>query len=274
MNRKYQLVALFVAPIAALSAQTNDAARTTIGISVGRQRAELLWNIPTQFVAPVTLPPKVGTSWDPDIWHLRRDVEVAPTVQVRGTRFFGEHLGFVAEFAFYTFKLRDFCNIVQRGRGGEVPNADPELPRVCSAIPGTSQGSSTTMVMQAGMVVRPFSGSVLQPYVEGLAGFASTGSSTAELRSAIGGVAVTIYRDPEWHRFTPTFALGVGVTSQLASGLLARLAVRDTWVSQSTVIDTPDELSANAQIGTTYKRYFSVMIGLDIVLKRQRGKRY
>lgn len=274
MIRRIVIAAALFAPAGGVAAQSNEAPKTSIGISLGYQASTSLWDVANQLIAPVTLPPKVGTSWDPDAWHLRRDAAGTFALQVRGTRYLGEQVGVVAEFSLSAVKPTDRCSIVQRGRGGEVPNADPGLPAVCDSIPVTSQGSSTAMSLQGGMILRPFPGSVLQPYFEGLAGIASMGSSTAALKSDIGGATVTIYRDPEWHRIRPTFVVGAGIATELARGLHGRFAVRDTWMSQSVITGSPDILSTDVTTSTKFKGYISVMVGLDIVLTKQWGRRY
>jgi hypothetical protein len=275
MIRWAGLIALLVLPLTSLAAQSNEAARTTIGISIGLLPAASLWDVPNQIITPISPSPIGGAPWDPDIWSLRREVIARrPVLQMRGTRFVNPRVGFTAEFAYYALSTVDHCTVVQHGRVGNAANADPALPQVCDSIPVTPQGSRSTLALQGGVVLRPFSGATIQPFVEGLAGFASAASSMAELRSDFAGTSLTIYHDLASSNVHPTFALGGGFTTGVVPGLLARVAARESWISESIVTGASQGQATPALIQARYIGFFAVTVGFDIVLAKQRGKRY
>jgi hypothetical protein len=274
MIRRLVQVALLVLPAGALGAQTHDAPRTLIGISVGILSDGNLWDIPNQTISTLSTSPDPNHPYTPDIDHIRRDMDAhRPTLSLHVTHFVNDHIGYTGEFNYLGFKTTDACTIVQRG-------TDPILNRVCDSIPASSQGDRTTTVFQAGLIVRPVASSVLLPYFEGMVGVASTPTSSATLTSTYGhdvsgdALNVNIYQDSRWGTVQPTWTLAAGLATMAASGLLVHVEARDSWIAQSIVTGGTTGQAVPTPVQTTFKGWLSVMVGFDIVLAKSRGKRY
>jgi hypothetical protein len=269
------MATLLLYPTASLAAQsTHDAPRTLIGVSIGLLGGGNVWDIANQVITPISVPVDTTHPFTPDIDHLKRDMlSHMPTVSVHVTHFVNTHVGYTGEFNYLGFKTSDACTVTQRG-------TDPLLGRVCDSIPASSQGARTTTVFQGGLILRPLSSSVLQPYFEGMAGIASTPSSTGTLTSTYGhdpdgdALIVNIYQDPKWGSVQPTWTLAAGLATMAASGLQVHVEVRDSWIAQSIVTGATMGQGAVTPVQMTFKGWLSVMFGFDIVLAKSRGKRY
>lgn len=280
MIRRLGMLMSLVVPTAALVAQSaNDVPKTLIGVSFGVLPGGSLWEVPNQPITAISTPPNPTSHYPPDVVDLRRDLQPRrPVLSVHGTRFVNSHLGYTAEFDYLAFQTTDACTVVQHG-------GDPALGAVCDSIPVTSQGPRATTVLQAGLILRPLSGSVLQPYVEGLAGFASTASSTATLTSTVGHAAgaggsapliVNIYQDPRGNTLRPTWTLAAGLATAATQGLQVHVELRDSWIAQSIVTGATQGQGHGevTPIQSTFRGFMSVLFGFDVVLAKQRGKRY
>jgi hypothetical protein len=103
--------------------------------------------------------------------------------------------------------------------------------------------------------------------------------STIAMASTYGAIADTslnliIYQDYGWKTVRPVGTLAVGFTTAPASGLQFHGELRESFLAQSIV--TGPTYSQNLQPATRspFKGYPSALIGLDLVLKRERAKRY
>jgi hypothetical protein len=85
---------------------------------------------------------------------------------------------------------------------------------------------------------------------------------------------VTIYDDDVRTRIRPALGLGVGATVVLGRGYHLRAEVRDNIVGVVRVAGPASALGAIPPHETTYKHLFGILIGLDVILERQRGRRY
>jgi hypothetical protein len=88
------------------------------------------------------------------------------------------------------------------------------------------------------------------------------------------GVLLTIYEDEKRESVTPAFALGVGASVQISRGYHLRWEVRDNIVGIDAVTgptSAPRFVPPHEQV---FKHMFSVLIGIDVILERDRGRRY
>ncbi len=256
-------LAIAAASASRVQAQTNDEARLTIGIAGGFLGSSKLWDVANQ--------PIYSQFNEPDIFHLHREMHSDITISAHATYFPGPHFGFTAEFTFLGLGTTDACTVVH-------DNGNVELLDVCSALEGTL-GSASTTVVHAGMVYRPLTRSFLQPYLKASAGIAFTPSSTVALQSTYGHVGdtalfMTIYKDDDWKAMRPSWTLGFGLSTAPSSGYQIHVEVRETWLALGVVNGptygqgfVPDHSSA-------LKGYPSILVGFDVVLARQRGRRY
>ncbi len=193
------LLCLIAAPLAA---QTTDWSRLTIGIFIGAHAGAGLWDVANQPILSSQTDPALGSRfpYPPDQFHLHREVGSGFTVAANVTRFSSAHFGLTAEFVYLGLKLTDRCAVAQDG-------GDPDLAAACAAVGATTRvgttadqvgvavdQSASTMLLQGGVVLRPFKPGTLQPFIKGMVGLAATPRSTVYMES-IYGVHV-----PRWKR--------------------------------------------------------------------------
>jgi hypothetical protein len=247
----------------ALQAQTNDEARLTLGVGVGFVGTVSLWDVPNQ---PVFL-----SSDLPDVFHLQRELKSDISISGHATYFGSPHWGWTGEFTYLGLGTSDGCAIVQDG------GAD-DLRAVCNALNGTL-GSSSTTVVQVGGVYRPLSRAFFQPYFKVAGGVAFTPTSSIAMRSIYGAIAdteliVTVYKDESWKSIRPTWTAGIGVSTAPSSGYQLRVEARETWMALSAITGPTSGQGFVPPSKTVIKGIPSILVFFDIVLARQRGRRY
>lgn len=257
------VLATAAAPMLRLAAQTNDEARLTMGIAAGFLGSSQLWDIPNQ--------PVYSRFNEPDIFHLHREMRSDISVSAHATYFPGPHLGFTGEFTYLGLRTTDACTLIH-------DNGDLELIAACSALEGT-QGSASTTVINGGLVYRPLTRTFLQPYFKAIAGFAFTPSSTVALQSVYGAIGdtslfITIYKDDDWRPIRPSWTVGFGISTAPSSGYQLHLEVRETWLALGVVTAATTGQGFVPAHSSVLKGYPSILVGFDIVLARQRGRRY
>jgi hypothetical protein len=256
-------VALLLAPITALHAQTNDESRLTFGISAGYIGSRTLWDIPAQSIAAAFDPP--------DLFHLHRETHSDISLSGHFAYYPSPHIGFAGEFTYVGLGTADSCSIVQDG-------GDPELQAACGALQGT-YGSASTTLIQAGMIYRPLTRSFLQPYFKGLAGIAFTPSSTIQMISNYGSIGdtaliITIYEDPDWKELRPTWTAAIGVSTASNAGYQLHVEARESWLPLGVVTGATSGQGFIPPHKTVLVGFPSILVGFDIVLEKRRGRRY
>lgn len=255
---------LCVGTTARLHGQTNDQARLTLGIGAGYIGSTSIWDVPNQ---PVYLP----SSPDPDIFHLHRELKSDITISGHATYFGSPHIGVTGEFTYLGLGASDACDIVQ-------DNGNVELAAVCSALKGTLSSASTTVV-QGGLVYRPLSRAAFQPYAKVMGGLAFTPSSSIALRSIYGAIAdteliVTIYKDDNWKSIRTSWTAALGISTAPSQGYQLRVEARETWLPLEAVTGPTSGQGFVPPHKTVIKGIPSILIAFDIVLAKQRGRRY
>jgi hypothetical protein len=274
-----------------LQAQTVDWARVTMGLSVGLHAGSSLWDVVSQPVLSSNMttgnPP---IPYPPDLYHLHRDIRAGFTLAAQGTFFSSPRFGVTFELTYLGLGLSDACTVAHDG-------GDPALAQACEFVgssqtfaegitpgagyhPGSSvDHSASATLIEGGVVLRPFKPAALQPFFKGMIGFATTPHSTIEMESIYGAIADTtqgliIYQDYTPPAVRPVFTLGAGMTTAPSSGLQFHVEARETFLPLAVV--TGPTISQNLQPPNTsvLKGFFSLLVGFDIVLQRERGKRY
>lgn len=254
---------LLIAPWRAAGAQTNDEARLTLGIAAGFIGSTTLWDIPSQ---PIFSPFN-----EPDLFHLHRDMHSDITISGHATYYGGPHLGLTAEFTYLGLGTSDGCTVVH-------DNGNVELQAVCDALKGTL-GTASTTVVNGGIIYRPLSRTFLQPYFKGVVGLAFTPSSTVAMRSVYGAIGdtsliLTVYKDDDWKEIRPSWTVGFGVSTAPSSGYQIRVEARETWLTLSEVTGPTTGQGFVPPHQSVIKMFPSILIGFDVVLAKQRGRRY
>lgn len=247
----------------ALHAQTNDEARLTLGIGIGFVGTVPLWDVANQ---PVYL-----SSDLPDFFHLQRELKSDISISGHATYFGSPHWGWTGEFTYLGLGTSDGCSIAQNG-------GSDDLMAVCNALNGTL-GSASTTVVQVGGVYRPLSRTFLQPYAKVAGGVAFTPTSSIAMRSIYGAIAdteliVTIYKDDSWKPIRPTWTAAVGISTAPSSGYQLRIEARETWMALSAITGPTSGQGFVPPNKTVIKGIPSILVFFDIVLARQRGRRY
>jgi hypothetical protein len=80
--------------------------------------------------------------------------------------------------------------------------------------------------------------------------------------------------DNKGTRLRPAFGLGVGTTVAAGKGYQLRWEIRDNIVGIQRVTGPSDGRGRVPPHATAYKHLFSLTVGLDVILERQRGRRY
>ena len=115
----------------------------------------------------------------------------------------------------------------------------------------------------------------VSPFVRVNAGVLISNQSSILMQGVTNdGVLLTIYEDEKRESVTPAFALGVGASMQISRGYHLRWEVRDNIVGIDAVTGpttAPRFVPPHEQV---FKHMFSVLIGIDVILERDRGRRY
>jgi hypothetical protein len=146
---------------------------------------------------------------------------------------------------------------------------------VCTDI-DRQEKSAAAVAISTGVIYRLAPREFISPFVRTSLGLLLTNQSSiiTEGVTTDEGALLVVYEDDRHVRLRPAFALGVGTTFALNRGYYLRWEVRDNLVGAVKVTGpTPQQLMIPPH-KTVYKHLFSVQIGLDIVLERERGRRY
>jgi hypothetical protein len=266
------LVAVLVAQ--SVAAQTTDWARVTVGLSGGLQIGSNLWDVSNQPILSSNV-----LRYPPDLYHLHRDIRSGFTLAAQVTHYSSRTFGLTAELTYFGLKLGDICIVTRDG-------GDSELVAACGAV-GSSRSyagaavdqSASAMLFQGGIVLRPFRPATLQPVFKTMLGFATTPRSTIAMESTYGAVAdtalhLTIYQDFGSSDTRPVITVSAGLQTAASSGLQVNFEMRETFLTQSIVTGPSASQNLVPPNRVIWKAIPSVLLGLELVLKRERGKRY
>ncbi len=235
-----------------------------IGISIGRIGGTGLWDVARQPILS-QLEPQV-----PDTFQLHRGIQAGITVNAHGTYFVSPHFGLIGELTYLGLATQDACTLLHN-------DGDASLAQTCATL-NTQAGTSSVYALQVGGVARLSPNGVIQPYLQGMAGFASTPVSTVAMSATDvdlnGPGALTIYTDSRWSSVRPTWTLAAGLATAPSQGLQVRLEIRDTWLSQSIVTGANPTQNAEPPMRSVIEGFPSILLGFDLVLRKQRGRRY
>lgn len=263
LRRTIILTIVTLSPWATLGAQTNDEARLTLGMSAGYIGSIRMWEIPNQ---------PIFSQFDPpDLFHLTRELHSDITVSGHATYFGTPHVGITGDFSYIGLGTSDDCTIAQDG-------GDLELASVCNALKGTL-GSASTTTVNGGLVYRPFTRTFLQPYFKGVVGLAFTPTSTIAMRSVYGAIGdtsliLTVYKDDHWAAVRGTATASFGIATAPSSGYQLFIEARETWLPLRQITGPTIGQGLEPDSKSVLKSVPSLLIGFDIVLAKQRGRRY
>jgi len=147
---------------------------------------------------------------------------------------------------------------------------------VCNDI-DRQEKSAAAVAVSTGGIFRLAPREFISPFARASVGLLFTNQSsilTEGVSPSNAGALLVVYDDDHRTRMRPAFALGVGTTFAINRGYYLRWEVRDNIEGVVRVTGPTGAPRFIPPHETVYKHFFSVQIGLDVVLERDRGRRY
>lgn len=248
---------------AAAAQRTGDRARLVFTVSGAYVGGRGLWTVPSQPVQRTADP----APFLADSFALNRSIKRTFAAGFSGTYFAGEHIGLTADAFLLGLGFEDACQLV-------APLRDARNQEVCQDI-DAQERSAAAVTLSGGVVFRFYSREPISPFARVNAGLLFSNQSSVLTEGASNdGVFLTIYEDSRRTRVTPSLALGVGATIPLGRAYHLRWEVRDNIVGIEEVTAATSAPRFEPPHERTYKHLFSLLIGIDVILERNRGRRY
>ena len=237
---------------------TGDRARLVFTVSGALVAGTGLWAVGRQ---------TIGAGLAADTLALERSFRTNFGVGFSGIYFPGNNLGFTADAFLLALGFDDSCRPAR-------PIVNPRNGEVCDYIDRNDRpGSSATL--DAGVVYRIATREMISPFARATVGLLISNQSHLALDGiSSGGEGVAIYQDDRGTRVTPGVALGVGTTVALGKAYQLRWEIRDNIVRADRITAPTEFNGAVPPHEGVWKHFFSLLVGLDVVLERQRGRRY
>lgn len=253
------LLATIWTPIAAQA--TRDRPTLVFTVSGAYLGGVGLWSVPDQTV-------DVGGPGLIDHFALSRSIKRTLGAGFSGTYYRGQHLGLSAEAFLLGLGYKDGCQLVP-------PAVVQDNVERCRFI-DQQERSAAAVATSAGVVYRIAASEFISPFVRANVGFLINNQSPLlVVGETNAGAELVIYDDNnKGTRLRPAFVLGFGTTVALSPSYQLRWEVRDNLVGIQRVTGTTSGFGQVPPHETSYKHIFSLNIGLDVILERQRGRRY
>lgn len=245
--------------VAPASAQrTRDQAQLLFTVAFGYIDGKNIWQVPNQ--------PLLTGAGGSDILDVSRATSGKFAAGMSATYYKGAHLGLTADVFIFELGYADGCRV--------VGTATPRGTQVCSSI-DLAERSALAATLGVGVVYRVASRELISPYARASVGLFAYNQSSIEMTGdQADGSLVFVYDDPRRSRVSPSLSLGVGTTTPLGRGFQLRWEVRDNILGFERVEAPLNPSGGEPEHGVGYKHLFSVLLGVDLVLERQRGRRY
>jgi hypothetical protein len=255
------LLATLGTPLAAQ--RTRDRPTLIFTVSGAYLDGSGLWTVPNQ---PV---PDLSDGANPliDNFFLDRSIKRTFGAGFSGTYYRGKHLGVTAEAFLLGLGYDDTCRLQQ-------PAQSALNVKRCESIDGLER-SAASVVTSVGAIYRIASDEFISPFARASVGFLVNNQSPLLLVGSADQAELVIYDDNnKGTRLRPAFGLGVGTTVAAGKGYQLRWEIRDNIVGIQRVTGPADSRGQVPPHKTAYKHIFSLTVGLDVILERQRGRRY
>lgn len=254
----FAMLCLAAAPLAAQ--RTHDQSRLVIGVMGGWIGGRDLWSVQQ---------PVNALGGAKDLFDVHRKLRSNITLGAQGTYFPGAHVGITGEATYLGIGTRDECTLIN-STGDFVNEA------ACRSLNNNDRSASGVALM-GGLTLRPWSRTLWQPYVRGLAGLSLVPRSTVELVAVFGQLqdgVLPIYIDAKSKEVKPTGAVAFGIATAPRAGYQLRIEARNTWVRLPVIVGPNPQENMPGNAKGKYQALPSITIGLDVVLEKRRGRRY
>lgn len=264
----FVILAMFAA--CPLAAQTNPQPNIVLTIGGGVVTGHSLWTVDKQQLCMLNA--GGGCSGTYDTLRIARSISPSLILGASGTYFPWPHLGFHAEISYLGLPIDDTCTPV-------LLNPDPPTQRaqqMCDNLTATA-GTGGAISLFVGATLRAASRKAISPYARFNIGMVNLSTSTTEVVGAYVDAAGIQERQiiEDLGGSGASFMLGaaLGFTTPVGAGYQFRLEVRDIVNSLTRVTGPANDL-AIAPTESRYYHHLGLVLGLDIVLERKRGRRY
>jgi opacity protein-like surface antigen len=246
------------APVAAQ--KTGDQSRLVFTVSAAYISGKGLWTIPNQ--------PIFKDGLAPDILFLSRSISNNFGAGFSASYFRGAHLGLTADAFLLGLGYEDRCHLA-------APERDSQNGRICADIDAQNK-SAAAVAISVGAIVRTASREFISPFARVGTGLLFNNQSSVFMAGfdPDDGALHIIYNDDRTSRVRANFEFGVGTTVAVSKGYHLRFEVRDNFVGVVRVTEPIPQVGAIPPHGTTYRQLWSLLVGVDVILERIRGRRY
>ena len=256
-------ISVVLAPAGLRAQATTDQAQLEFTIGLGQTSGGgQLWQVGHQPFIP-----------DPasiDTLAVGRSFRRTINVSFSGTYFPGNHLGFIGEAQLLGLGTADECAV--RFTLGASNTAD-----LCRSI-DRAERNATSVAISGGAVYRIGSHQAVHPYLRVGGGVVVSQQSFlrmhGEIPAAGGPSDLTLFKDDQNTTVKPFALFGGGVVAVATKGIQFRFEVRDNWVQVPAITGPTSRQGLVPPSRLVSKHLLSFMIGFDIVLERNRGRRY
>jgi opacity protein-like surface antigen len=246
------------APVAAQ--KRGDQSRLVFTISAAYITGKDLWTIPNQ--------PIFRDELQPDTLVLSRSISNTFGAGFSASYFKGDHFGITGDAFLLGLGYEDRCHLANTVR-------DAQNDRICADI-DTQDKSAAAVAISVGAIFRVASREFISPFARVGAGVLFNNQSSVFMSGfdPQDGALHIIYDDDQTTRIRPSFEIGVGTTVAVSKGYHLRFEVRDNFVGVVRVDEPLPNVGAIPRHGTTYRQLWSLLVGVDVILERLRGRRY
>ncbi|HEX2220075.1 MAG TPA: hypothetical protein VHG35_14835 [Gemmatimonadales bacterium] len=249
---------LTATPAPAEAQATRDRARLVFTISGASIQGRGLWSVASQ---PVQDAPAV------DNFTLSRSIQTTLGAGFSGTYYGGDNLGLGVDFVLLGLGYDDACRLAG-------PLQSSRSAQVCDDI-DQQEKSAAAVTVSAGATYRFYSRELISPFIRVNAGLLFSNQSSILTQGFDDeGALLVVYEDEKRGRVTPSFAVGIGATTPLGRAYHLRWEVRDNIVGIESVTGASPGPRVVPPHDRRYKHLFSILIGIDVLLERDRGRRY
>ncbi len=253
------------------SAQTGQQPNIILTIFAGAATGHNLWSIAKQ---PLLVMNSNPTQYD----TVRLDQSIGSSIiaGASATYFPSPHIGVHVELSYLGLPVDAGCDSVFFH-----PDVDRKNAQTCDDIRGRSSDGGAIAIF-GGVTFRAASRRAISPYARLNLGFVNESRSTIEVVGeyvdASGPHVQEVISDPQPRRTSVLLGAAVGFTRPISPGYQFRWEARDQLVEQARLTGPATvPLPAGGVTGPTASRlyhHFSMILALDVVLEKKRGRRY